>query len=330
MVAGEHTFIDFGMRRAQGLGAVHASKAAVIGGADSTSNMYSGFLFDIPTSGTMAHSWIQSYDDELEAFRNFAETFPEKCILLVDTYDTLKSGVPNAIQVAREMKEKGQQLFGIRLDSGDLSYLSKRSREMLDEAGFGDVQIVASNQLDEYVIRSLNEQKAPIDAFGVGTQLITGRNDAALDGVYKLSDCEGKPRLKLSENMQKIILPANKKLYRYFDENNMMYADGIALEDEAAPSTIYHPHEQHKQSEVGEYRRETLHAQVMEKGQIRTQQKSPQEVNAYLQSRLSSLPAEHQRFDNPHTYKVGISDSLRDVRDKLISEKKSQTNASVR
>lgn len=322
-VVRERPFIDFGMRRAQGLGAVHASKAAVIGGADSTSNVYSGKAFGLKTTGTMAHSWVQSYDKELDAFRDFARSFPDRCVLLVDTFDTLKSGIPNAIRIGKEMQEKGQQLFGVRLDSGDLSYLSKQARKMLDEAGMEKVKILVSNQLDEHVIKSLNEQEAPIDAFGVGTQLITGRDDAALDGVYKLSQWGGKPTLKISENIEKIILPANKKLYRYFDEKGMMYADGIALEDEGKIKRIFHPHDSRKSSEAQSYRRENLHQQVMTGGQISTEKKSPEEVNAYVRARLSSLPEEHLRFENPHIYKVGISQSLLKLRDQLIEEKKS-------
>lgn len=322
-VAGERTFIDFGMRRAQGLGAIHASKAAVIGGADSTSNVYSGKAFGLKTTGTMAHSWVQSYEKELDAFRNFARSFPDRCVLLVDTYDTLKSGIPNAIRIGKEMQEKGQQLFGVRLDSGDLAYLSKQARKMLNEAGMEKVKILASNQLDEYVIKSLNEQGAPVDAFGVGTRLIIGRDDAALDGVYKLSQWGGKPTLKISENIEKIILPANKKLYRYFDEKGMMYADGIALEDEGEIDRIFHPHDPRKSSKIQSLRRENLHRQVMSGGQISTAKKSPEEVNAYVRTRLSSLPEEHLRFDNPHIYKVGISQSLLKLRDQLIEEKKS-------
>lgn len=322
-VVGERTFIDFGMRRAQGLGAIHASKAAVTGGADSTSNVYSGFAFDLATTGTMAHSWVQSYEEELQSFREFAQAFPEKCVLLVDTYDTLRSGIPNAITVAREMEERGQQLFGVRLDSGDLAYFSKKSRQMLNEAGLEGVKILVSNQLDEHVIKSLNEQDAPIDAFGVGTRLIIGREDAALDGVYKLSQCNGRPSLKISENIEKVILPSNKKVFRYFDEQNMMYADGIALEEEDNIQTIYHPHDNRKSSDVSFYRKEKLHAQVMKSGQVTAERKSPKEINAYLRSRFSSLPQEHLRFENPHVYKVGISSALQQLRDQLLEEKKS-------
>src|SRR5208282_1892995 len=225
--AGDRLVIDFGLRRAQGLGGIHATRAAVIGGANSTSNVYSAFMFDLVSAGTQAHSWIQSYDDELAAFRDFAKSFPQRCVFLVDTYDTLKSGIPNAVTVAREMEARGEKLSGIRLDSGDLAYLSKKARKMLDDAGLNYVKIMASNQLDEYLIKSLLEQGAPIDAFGVGTKLVTGGNDAALDGVYKLTMCGSRSRLKISENPEKISLPGIKDVFRCVDERGMFYADCV-------------------------------------------------------------------------------------------------------
>ncbi len=227
--AGDHYLSEFGLRRAQSLGGISASRAAIAGGFDSTSNMYAAKRYDLKAVGTMAHSFIQSNEDELTAFRKFAEAEPHNCTLLVDTYNTLKSGIPNAIIVAKEMKAKGHQLKAIRLDSGDLAYLSKKARKQLDDAGLQDVQIIVSNQLDEYLIKSLLEQKAPIDSFGVGTSLATGQPDAALDGVYKLSEINGEPKLKLSENIQKVTLPGIKQVYRFTDEANSFIADAIAL-----------------------------------------------------------------------------------------------------
>ncbi|MDX1285762.1 MAG: nicotinate phosphoribosyltransferase, partial [Draconibacterium sp.] len=192
LVSKKKVFADFGLRRAQGLGAIHASRAACIGGASSTSNVLAGKLFNIPISGTMAHSWIQSFPTELDAFRAFAQANPDNTILLVDTYDTLNSGVPNAIVVAGEMEKRGLRLKAIRLDSGDLAYLSKKARKMLDKAGLKDVKIIASNQLNEYVIKTLLlDQNAALDGFGIGPELITGKNDAELDGVYKLACIDG-------------------------------------------------------------------------------------------------------------------------------------------
>src|SRR5450759_497375 len=234
--------IDFGLRRAQGPGGYYASRAAFIGGFNSTSNVRAARDYGIPVSGTMAHSFIESYNDELLAFNNFAEVQPDDCILLVDTYDTLKSGLPNAITVAKKMEEKGFRLKGIRLDSGDLAYLAKESRKRLDKAGLGYVKIAVSNQLDEYIIKSLLEQAAPIDVFGVGTSLVTGQPDAALDGVYKLAYADGKPRIKLSENIGKITLPHRKQVFRIIDnEGRFIGADAVAMDNETNVEIIHHP-----------------------------------------------------------------------------------------
>ena len=223
--AGPRIFSEFGLRRAQGLGALMASRAAVIGGADSTSNTMAAMKYGIPESGTQAHSWIQSFDSELEAFQAYAEVHGSKTILLVDTYDTLRSGIPHAIATAKTMEARGERLSGIRLDSGDLAYLSKKARKMLDHAGLSYVKIVASNQLNEDVIRSLlHEQDAPIDAFGVGTELVSAKPDAALDGVYKLSAVNGSPRMKISENVEKVTLPGVKSLIRFYDPRDSFIA----------------------------------------------------------------------------------------------------------
>ena len=318
--AGNRLVIDFGLRRAHGLGGILASKAAVLGGADSTSNIYSAFLFGLTSTGTQAHSWIQAYDDEITAFRDFAKALPARCVLLVDTYDTLKSGIPNAITVAKEMRARGDRLFGVRLDSGDLAYLSKKARKMLDEGGLHYVKIVASNKLDEYVIKSLLEQGAPIDAFGVGTRLVTGHPDGALDGVYKLSMSNNKPRLKISENPEKIILLGRKNVFRCTDENGHFYADCIALDDEDEIDIIYHPHQPEKSSVVSAYKKERLLRKVMDKGRIIIERKKPEEIAANVQARLGQLPEEHKRFENLDIYKVGISKRVMDLRSMLVDE----------
>jgi nicotinate phosphoribosyltransferase len=241
-VAGERVLIDFGLRRAQSLGGYHASRAAVIGGFDSTSNVRAARDFGLAASGTMAHSFIQSWPDERTAFRRFAEGRPDNCVLLVDTYDTLNSGVPNAIGVAKEMEKRGHRLKGIRLDSGDLAYLARKSRSMLDEAGLQYVKISASNQLDEYVIKSLLEQQAPIDVFGVGTSLVTGQPDAALDGVYKLAMVDDQPLIKLSENVSKITLPHKKQVWRVLDDHgHFLGADAVGLVPEEDIQLMHHP-----------------------------------------------------------------------------------------
>ncbi|MDQ2177665.1 nicotinate phosphoribosyltransferase [Marinifilum sp. D714] len=317
-VIGEKAFADFGLRRAQGLGGVHASRAAVIGGADSTSNVYSGFNYNIPVSGTQAHAWVQSFDDELEAFRKYAEINPTSTVLLVDTYNTLKSGIPNAIIVAKELEEKGNKLIGIRLDSGDLAYLSKMARKMLDDEGLDYVQIFASNQLNEYVIKSLNEQGARIDGYGIGTELVTGKDTGALDGVYKLVENNGNPRLKISENVEKITIPGKKKLMRYFDKDGKFFRDGILLANEENADKIYHPFHRDKNTEVSNYTAEELTQKVMEKGEILIEEKTPSEINTYLKQRFNQLPDEHKRFISPHIYKVGISENLLDLRDSML------------
>jgi nicotinate phosphoribosyltransferase len=320
-VAGDRTLVDFGLRRAHGLGGYHASRAAIIGGFDSTSNVKAAMDFDLPVSGTMAHAFIQSFDDELTAFRHYAEGRPENCLLLVDTYNTLESGIPNAIKVAREMEKRGHHLAGIRLDSGDLAYLSKRARHMLDSEGLGYVKIAASNQLDEDVIKSLLEQEAPIDIFGVGTSLVTGQPDAALDGVYKLSFASGKPRIKLSESLKKTTLPEKKQVFRVLDSNGFFFgADAVGLHDEDRVEHMFDPFEPYKSLSLRGTRQEPLLHKVMQDGKILADKKSLKEIAAYCNQRLSMLPNEYKRFQNPHTYKVGISKALMNLRDQLKSK----------
>ncbi len=321
LVAGQCKLVDFGLRRAQGPGGYYASRAAIIGGFDATSNVRAGRDYNIPVSGTMAHSFIQSYDNELDAFRDFAEAHPNNCVLLVDTYDTLKSGLKNAIKVGKEMQERGEKLLGIRLDSGDLAYLAREARKMLDDSGLNDVKIAASNQLDEHVIKSLIEQNAPIDLFGVGTSLVTGQPDAALDGVYKLAFGAGKPRIKLSESISKITLPHKKQVYRLINQNGSWAgADAVALTGEKIIDKIHHPSEPEKNMTVGNLKKEPLLNLVMENGK-RTFEKRPlDEIAAYCSERLSKLPQEYKRFKYPHIYKIGISEKLKTERDNLIKE----------
>ena len=313
--------IDFGLRRAQGPGGYYASRAAFIGGFDSTSNVRAGRDYGIPVSGTMAHSFIESYDDELSAFYHFAEVQPEDCVLVIDTYDTLNSGLPNAIKVAKKMEENGQRLSGIRLDSGDLAYLSKESRRRLDSEGLDYVKIAVSNQLDEYIIKSLIEQQAPIDVFGIGTSLVTGHPDAALDGVYKLSLANGKPRIKLSENIGKITLPHKKQVYRIIDtDNNFAGADAVTMSDEHDVELMRHPLYPLKSLSIARYAKEALLHKVMENGIRMKGPSTLKEIATYSQDRLAKLPEEYKRFDNPHIYKVGISKKLESERNRLIEE----------
>ncbi len=317
--AGERLLSDFGLRRAQGMGGLQASRASIIGGFDSTSNLLAAQQNDIPPAGTMAHSFIESYNDELEAFRAYARVFPDNCVLLVDTYNTLKSGLPNAMKVAKELEKSGHRLKGIRLDSGDLAYLSKKARLMLDEAGLTHVKIVVSNQLDEHVIKSLLDQGAPIDIFGVGTNMITGRPDGAIDGVYKLSSSHGSPRLKISENIQKTTLPGLKKVLRYLDDDRNFYADCIALEEETEPEQMTHPFYKEKTLAIKGRKYEELFRCHMRHGKITKDMPGPFELKELVKNRLEKLPDEHKRFDYPHIYKVGISDQLRDLRDEIVN-----------
>ena len=321
LVAGDKMLLDFGLRRAQGPGGYYASRAAVIGGFNGTSNVVAGKDFNIPVVGTMAHSFIMSYDSELEAFRSFAAGRPKDCVLLVDTYDTLKSGIPNAIKVGKEMEERGEKLAGIRLDSGDLAYLARESRKLLDAAGMEYVKIAASNQLDEYVIKSLLEQKAAIDVFGVGTNLVTGNPDAALDGVYKLAISNGKARIKISETLAKVTLPNRKQVFRMINsEGDLIGVDAVCLREESNVTRIFDPKEPIKSMTVKDLQKEEVLHWIMKDGKRTQASRSLNEIAAYVTSNLKRLPAEYKRFNNPHIYKVGISQELKEEREKLLAK----------
>lgn len=323
-VIGQKPFSDFGLRRAQGSGGLIASRAAVIGGANNSSNVRAGFQYDIPVGGTMAHSWIQTFPSELEAFRSFARQYPDNCVLLVDTYNTLESGIPNAIKVARELEKQGKQLKAIRLDSGDLAYFSKKARQLLDNHGLKKVKIVVSNQLDEYVIRSLMLQNAPVDSFGIGTKLITGNGSSALDGVYKLSVYDSTPRMKVSDNIEKTTLPGEKDTIRYFNEDGTFYADAIILSHEKSTNEIAHPHFAHKRSKVSGLTSEHILETVVKNGEIVKPEVSAMESAEYARKRLAQLPEEHKRIEFPHHYKVGISEDLEALRDNLFKDIKNR------
>lgn len=320
LASGGRPFSDFGLRRAQGFGALHGSRAAVIGGASSTSNVLAGKYFDIPVSGTQAHSWIQSFDTELEAFRHYARNNPENTTLLVDTYDTLKSGVPNAITVAREMESENHRLRAVRLDSGNLATLSKKTRQLLDSAGLAYIKIIASNQLNEWLIHSLlNEQHAPIDAFGVGTELITGKPDAALDGVYKLAWVNNLPKMKVSENLEKVTLPGQKKVCRYYNKNGKFFCDGILLKNQNTEDagTLCNPSCPEQTTRVAGLEHEELLSKVYSGQKIQFQKKNPTEIFLFLKNRADRLPGEYKRLETPPVYIVGISSDLLTLRSNL-------------
>lgn len=312
---------EFGLRRAQGIGGLYASRASIIGGADSTSNVAAAKNYGLKASGTMAHSYVQMFDDELDAFRSFAYANPKNCILLVDTYNTLNSGLPNAIKVAKEMEKKDQRLYAIRLDSGDLSYLARKSRQLLDDAGLQYVKIAASNQLDEYVARSLIHQKAPIDILGVGTNLAIGKPDAALDGVYKLVTADDIPRIKVSENLQKTTLPEKKQVHRLLQIDGTFYgADAIAEVTEGKPNIMTAPFDPHKSMNITDVSSEPLLNPLMKNGKIIHVQNNIEEIKRYSAERMALLPPEYKRFENPHVYKIGISPAIKKTRDELFAK----------
>ena len=320
-VAGDKLLVDFGLRRAQGAGGYYASRAAIIGGFDATSNVRAGRDYHIPISGTMAHSFVQSYDNELSAFRDFATHWPNRCVLLVDTYHTIESGVPNAITVGKEMEAQGDRLYGIRLDSGDLAALAKQARHMFNEAGLDYVKIIASNQLDEYAIISLMEQRAPIDVFGVGTNLAVGWPDAALDGVYKLAMAYDKPRIKLSEAFSKTSLPYKKQVNRVFEREGVFGGvDVITLFDEQEPTRMYHPFDSSKSFDLHAYKKEPLLHPVMRQGERLVPPKTLKDNAQYCLQRLSCLPMRYKQIVNPHPYNVGLSEQLNSQRMQLIKD----------
>ncbi len=320
--AGEDTIIaDFGMRRAQSIASLQAARASIIGGFNNTSNVAAACMYGLKTTGTMAHSWVMSFGDELTSFRKYAKLYPHQCVLLVDTYNTLNSGVPNAIKVAKELEAKGEKLLGIRLDSGDLAYISKKARKMLDNAGLDYVKIVASNQLDEIIIRSLEEQGAKIDIFGVGTKLATGYPDAALDGVYKIVVNNGQPVMKISENIQKMTLPGKKNILRFTNGEGYFAGDAIVLEEKNnRPDEFFHPLFPEKKKNVKNMQFERLLTPVMEEGEIKTPFEPVQKIAEFTKQRLKQVDDSHKRFENPHVYKVGISKELMILRDKVREE----------
>lgn len=327
--AGGGAVLEFGLRRAQGADAgIYGARAAVIGGCSSTSNVLAGEMFGIGVSGTHAHSWVMSFPDELSAFRAYADTFPKACLLLVDTYDTLRSGVPNAITVFRELRERGYEPMGIRLDSGDLAYLSKRARVMLDEAGFPQAKICASSDLDENVIRDLKMQGCRIDTWGVGTRLITSEDNPALGGVYKMAaevvDGRMVPKIKLSDNPAKVTNPGYKKLFRLYGPDGMAIADLIALEeetlDETKPLRIFDPEHSYKNMLVEQFTARELLVPVFREGRQVYTSLSVAEIRAYARRELDTMWDEYRRLMQPHIYKVDLSDRLYDLKKRLIRE----------
>lgn len=322
LAAAPAAVVEFGLRRAQGPdGALSVARAAYIGGIRSTSNLQAGARFRIPVKGTHAHSWIMAFDDELSAFRAYAEVFPEHCMLLVDTYDTLKSGLPNAITVAGELKHRGYQLRGIRLDSGDLAYLSKAARRMLDEAGFPEVKIIATNELDEQVISSIRSEQGCVDLYGVGTRLATcaGRGGGALGGVYKLAELAGTPRMKLTAETSKSTLPGRKKILRMVNTDETYAGDLICRPDDrpVGGDPIYDPENPARHKRIGEVTLCELHREWMVDGEPTCAPRSLDALADFAANELRRLPEGSLRIHNPHRYKVSISEALHTLREEL-------------
>lgn len=325
--------MEFGLRRAQGPDAgIYGARAAVIGGCIGTSNVLAGQLFDIPVKGTHAHSWIMSFPDEYTAFKAYSEIYPNACLLLVDTYDTLKSGIPNAIRVFQEMRDSGIELknYGIRLDSGDLAYLSKKARKMLDAAGFPDAIISASNDLDEYLIDSLKVQGAAITSWGVGTHLITAKDCPSFGGVYKLAAVKGKdgefiPKIKLSENTEKVTNPGNKTIYRIYEKDSgKIKADLICLVDEKFDEKkdlmLFDPLEPWKKTKLkgGSYTMKEILVPVFLNGECVYESPKVMDIRKYCQQELETLWPETRRLVNPHKVYVDLSKKLYDIKIDLL------------
>ena len=327
--------MEFGLRRAQGPDAgLYGARAAMIGGCVGTSNVLAGQLFDVPVMGTHAHSWIMSFPDEYTAFKAYADLYPDNCTLLVDTYDTLKSGVPNAIRVFQEYKDAGKTFrkYGIRLDSGDLAYLSKQARKMLDEAGFPDATICASNDLDEYLLHDLKMQGAAINSWGVGTNLITSKDCPSFGGVYKLSaiqnvDGEFVPKIKISENTEKITNPGNKTIYRIYEkETGKIKADLISFADETFDENedllLFDPTDTWKKTKLagGTYTIREILVPVFRNGECIYQSPSVTEIAEYCKQEKETLWDETKRLFYPHRVYVDLSSKLYDVKKSLLDE----------
>ena len=317
---------EFGLRRAQGPDAgLYGARAAYIGGCRSTSNVLAGQMFGIEVKGTHSHSWVMSFPTEYDAFEAYAKVYPDSCLLLVDTYDTLKSGVPNAIRVFNKLKAGGHKPLGIRLDSGDLAYLSRQARKMLDEAGFPEAKIFVSNDIDEKVLLALAQQDAKIDVYGIGTKLITSFNNAALGGVYKLSAIEedGKmiPKIKVSNSHEKTTNPGLKKTVRVLVDG-MAAADLICLHDDefdtSKPLTVYHPEQTWKKTTFDKYELKELMVDVFKDGKLVYDMPSLKEIGEYCDKSKAEFFPEYRRVTNTQEYKVDLSDNMWKLKHKLL------------
>lgn len=322
--------MEFGSRRAQGSdGAIYGARAAYIGGCAGTACTISDKEMGTPALGTMAHSWVQMFDSELDAFRAYAKCYPDACLLLVDTYNVLKSGIPNAIKVFNELRAEGHEPAGIRIDSGDITYLSRKARKMLDDAGFPNAKICISNSLDEYIIEDILRQGACIDSFGVGERLITSRSEPVFGGVYKLTAVEKDgqiiPKIKLSENVTKITTPDFKELWRFYDKTTgKAIADLITCYgeevDDTKPYTIFDPEHPYKKKTVTDFTAKKLLVQIFDKGECVYESPSATEIRDFCHEQIGTLWSEVTRFENPHEYYVDLSKKLWDKKNDLLNE----------
>lgn len=321
--------MEFGSRRAQGYdGAIYGARAAIIGGCSSTACTISDRMFNVPAVGTMAHSWVQLYDTEYDAFKTWAEIYPDDCVLLIDTYNVIKSGIPNAIKVFDEvLKPLGKRPRGIRIDSGDITYLTKKCREMLDAAGYEDCNIVISNSLDEHIIKDVLDQGACINSFGVGERLITAKSEPVFGGVYKLVALEKNneiiPKIKISENEEKITNPGFKKILRIFDKNShKALADLIALRheqiDESKHLVIFDPTYTWKRKKIINYYTKELQVQIFKEGKCVYESPSVLDIKEFSKGETEKLWPEVLRFENPHTYYVDLSQNLWSLKHSLL------------
>ena len=323
--------MEFGARRAHGHGAsYYGARAAIIGGCTGTSCLLTAKDFGVKASGTMAHSWVQLFPDEYTAFKTYAEEYPDSCMLLVDTYNVLKSGIPNAIKVFDEvLKPLGKRPLGIRIDSGDITYITKKARKMLDDAGYPDCKICVSNSLDEYLIRDMIFQGAKVDSYGVGERLITASSEAVFGGVYKLSAVDNKgeivPKIKISENEAKITIPGVKIPWRLYDrETGKAIADVITMGhekiDSSEPYELFDPNHTWKRKVVTDFIAKKLQVKVFENGKQVYESPSVKEISAYRQEQVDSMWDEVTRFENPHTYYVDLSEELWELRHSLLNQ----------
>ena len=327
--AGGRAVTEFGSRRAQGYsGANLGARAAYIGGCNGSANTLAEQLYGVPALGTMAHSWVQMFDEEIDAFRAYAKVYPDSCFLLIDTYDVLDQGLPNAIQVFKELREAGHEGRGVRIDSGDIAYLSKQCRKILDDAGFPDVTIMASNSLDEYVIEDLLKQGAQVDSFGVGERLITSKSHPVFGGVYKLvakeDDGEIVPTIKISENVSKITTPGVKEIFRFYDkEQGKAIADVLAVRGEEMPEDnyeIFHPLFTWKRKTLKNYEVRSLLEDIYIGGKLVYESPSLEEIREKVQRELNSLWDEVKRLNTPQEYIVDLSPELWKIKDELLKK----------